>query len=333
MTLTQTAILIRRGTIVALIAVVLVIIGAVGYKIWHQYYLSSLPPVEEKPEMKFGVLPKLNFPPSMVSSSNFSYSLDTVTGGLPQTPQLLKVYFIPQSGVSFLAPEKSKTLAQNLGFPIGPQIISASQYKFTDENTNELTIDLTNSNFHFQTSITENGTATSSADLKNLSNQTSNQVKLIDDFKSYLSSKNLLREELQNGRSYAAFGENTIVSIWPVNLDNLPIVSASPNQSLVKTTITKTEKEEFIRLDYTFWVIDQTTFSTYKLKTSEQAFADLRSGLGFISLEPKKPEVSISSVYLAYFESEEYSPYLQPVFVFEGPDFAAIVPAVATATR
>lgn len=337
MTLTQAATLTKRGVITTLVIIFLGITAALSYNIWHQYYLAHLPLVEEKPEMKFGSLPKLNFPQSNVSSSNFSYSLDTVTGGLPQTPKLLKIYFLPRSGVSLLAPEKAKILAQSLGFPFGPEIISSSQYNFSDGEGGKISIDLTTGNFHFQ-KLAKQNLATGSAVLKG---NFSDQPKLVADFKNYLASKTLLPEELQNGRSNVTFNsqfenpQTATISLWPTDLDSLPIITSNPRQGLVGGTLTSAEeeKDKFVRVDYTFWLIDNTTSSTYHLKTAEQAFADLRSGLGFISLEPKKPQVSISSVYLAYFESEEYSPYLQPVFVFEGPDFAGIVPAVSGGSK
>lgn len=323
MTLTQAANLTRRGIITAIVLTILGVLGATGYKIWHQRQLASLPPALEKPEMKFGTLPKPLFPPSFVSSSNYSYSLDTVTGGLPQTPKLLKVYFIPQSSITLLAPEKSKQLAQNLGFISEPIVLSQTSYKFIDESGRQLIIDLTNNNFTFQKKE-----ATSSSKLDNPSDKN----KLVADFKNYLSSKNLLTAELGSGRSNVFFDEaqkTTIISFWPADLDNLPIVTTSLNQSLVKATLLSSD-EQYSRIDYTFWLIDKTSSSTYPVKTAEKAFDDLKSGQGFISIEPQKPQVSLSLVYLAYFESEEYSPYLQPVFVFEGPDFAALVPAIAT---
>lgn len=345
MTLTQAATLTRRGIIATLIVMVLSIIGITGYNFWHQYQLAQIPPAEEQPEMKFGILPKLQFPPSKVSSSNFSYTLDTVTGGLPQTPKLLKVYFIPRVGISLLAPEKSKQLAVKLGFENGPQVLSQDKYKFTNQNNGELIIDITTGNFNFTRRNSISNTEQVSPPGNEKESQTDatasgkyqppDKEKLITDFKNYLASKDILREELATGRSDVSFGENAkdaiTVSLWPTDFENFPIINATYNKSLVTAIIAPSEEEEekrFLEVKYVFWVIDKTTFSTYPIKTAAEAFADLQAGKGFISIEPPKPQVSISSVYLAYFQSEEYSPYLQPVFVFEGPNFAAIVPAV-----
>lgn len=344
MTLTQAANITRRGILISISLIILGAAGAIGYNIWHQRYLDSLPPVEEKPEMKFGTLPKLIFPSSNVSSSNYSYTLDTVTGGLPQTPKLLKVYFIPQSGISLLAPERSRNLAENFGFSIGPEVLSSTRYKFADDSGGQLLIDLTNGNFNFQRNsllknLIENGSEKNSTSSANL-NDFSSKEKIAADFKKFLLSKNLLTQELSSGRSNVLFDngsnkESATVSIWPTDFDNLPIITSSFNQSLIRAKVNNKEEEndKYSEVNYTFWIIDKTTYSTYPLKTAEQAFSDLKAGLGFVSLEPKKPQVSISSVYLAYFESEEYSPYLQPIFIFEGPEFAAIVPAIAQGTQ
>jgi hypothetical protein len=331
MTLTQTAILVRRGVFTIISLTVLVVAAATGYKIWYQHYLSTLPPIEEKAEMRFGLLPEIKFPPSIVSSSNFSYSLDTVTGGFPQMPKLVKVYFIPQNKVSFLAPEKSQALAQSLGFLQGPQILSETRYKFTDQYQGNLIIDLTTGNFNFQRQV-----ATDSAKLQET--PLTDQAKLVVEFKDFLQQKGLLPEELKNGRSAVIYGqtqnsasESAQVSVWPEDFEGLPIVTASFKTGLV-TGLAKNLADEFgnfTKLDYIFWPIDKTTFSTYQIKTPEEAFKDLQSGKGFVALEPPTAKVSISSVYLAYFQSEEYSPYLKPVYVFEGPSFAALVEALS----
>ncbi len=336
MTLTQTAIITRRGIIIIIILMILAISGAVGLNIWYQYQLSTMPKFEEKPEMKFGLLPKINFPASKVTSSNYSYSLDTTTGSLPQTPKFLQVYFIPKSSITLMAPEKSINLAQNLGFPNGPEIISTNIYRFTDNKNGTLIIDLSNGNFNFQESF-EN-IATSSASSVSLPDKD----RIVTDFRNYLQSNNLLIPNIKNGNSAVQYNNGTaqnstsaLISLFPVDFDGFPIITALFNQSLIKAVAIPTNQNQinYFKLNYTYWTIDQTTSSTYPLKTAQVAFDELKSGAGFISIESKIPKVSISSVYLAYLESEEYSPYLQPVYVFEGPDFAGLVPAISTSTQ
>lgn len=337
MTLTQAAAWTRRGIVVTVALIMVSLLAVLGYNILYQYQKSHQKPVEEKPEMKFGSLPKLNFPPARVSSSNYSYSLDTVTGGLPNLPKFIKVYFIPQAGLSLMSPDRSRKLAEKLGFPNGPKVISTTQYSFSDNNFGVLNMDITTANFHFQRVAKEKNPVASESAQENTA-PLPGENQLIEELKNYLSSKNLLVPELAAGRGSVIYegtsaenSETVDVSLILSDFDNLPIVFPAYKHGLVRATITKytSEISRFFKVDYTFWPIDVTTSSTYPLKTAVQAFDELKSGLGFVSVESPVPQVSITRISLAYFESEEYSPYLQPVVVFEGPDFTALVPAIA----
>lgn len=329
MTLTKAAVYTKRGMIGFIALIILIILVSSSLRMWNDYQIAHRPKVEEKPEMKFGALPKIAFPNSNISSSNYSYTMDTVTGGLPETPKLAKIYFIPQSSVTLLAPDRASKLATNLGFPNNPEIVTPTKYRFTDEGNGKLTVDLTTGNFYFQRPI-----ASSSANI--FSNPFIDKDHVIGSFKNYLSSNGLLSDDIKTGRADVVFdgqspaeSKMAIASIWPQDLDKVPIVTTNPHQSLVKATVTTATDEinEFVEVHYTLRTIDKTTSSTYPLKTAEQALTDLKSGLAYIHNEPPNPQISISSIYLAYLEQEDYTPYLQPVFVFEGSGFTALVPA------
>ncbi len=340
MTLTQTAVLVKRGIIFSVIALVLGLTSFIGYKIWYAYYLAHLPPVEEKPDAKFGPLPLPLFPKSAVSTSNFTYSLDTATGGLPQVGQdtgfekIIKVYFVTQTFATFLSPDRSGALAEKLGITSSPQILSETKYKFKDQNKT-LLIDLDNGNFSY------NNEATISA-----KTNLDEDAKLVSDFQQTLTTLGVLKENLKNGRTkiipLKTDGENLIptqtrseaiaaqVSIWPASINNKPIFTADFNKSLVSAIVyaSANNLDNYLSLNFTYYPIDSSTFATYLLKTSETAFDDLKKGKGAVIIEPDKPQVSITSVYLGYFLSEDYSPYLEPIFVFEGPNFVAYVSAI-----
>src|SRR5207249_3769237 len=105
-----------------------------GYKIWYANYLASLPKQEEKPDTKFGVLPPPNFPPTTVTSSNYSYSIDTTTGGFPKFDKIIKVFFLPKAGTTLLASDNAISLAGKFGFINPPQILSDINYLFLDSD-------------------------------------------------------------------------------------------------------------------------------------------------------------------------------------------------------
>lgn len=340
MTLSQTAILTKQFIIISTFALVLGTFSFIGYKIWYGYYLASLPPVEEKPDAKFGLLPLPDFPKSAVSSSNFSYSIDTSTGNLPKIgvdkgfEKLVKVYFVTKTFATLLSAEKSQSLAEKFNIKSEPQILSETNYRFKD-NEKTLTIDLDSGNFTFK-----NESTMSSKESLNDDN------KLVLDFEKNLESLGVLNEDLKKGRSKVIALKNeggrltpaqvkteadtAQVSLWPSSIDSKPILTAQFDTSTVYAAVYKSADNlnNYFFLDYTYYPIDTSTFATYPIKNTQTAFEDLKSGKGIVLIEPTKPQVSITSIYLGYFLSENYNAYLQPIFVFEGPQFVAYVPAI-----
>lgn len=343
MTLTAVATLTRRLILFFIIITVLSTAGLIAYRIWYEQRLASIPPPEEKSDTKFGILPKLDLPAAQVSTSNFSYSLDTVSGGLPIFNKNMKVFYSPKSYASFASPEKAVELAQKFDFSTAPEALSETRYLFKD-STRSLIVDLDSGNLSYQKIATQSATASLDEDNK-----------LTVDFKNFLESKGLLKEDLKFGPTklqYFKLTANQIVgvesrseaqgaqiSIWPTSIqfgpndnDKIPIITPEFNKSLVncKVLSSASDLSNYISLDFIFYPVDTSTFATYPIKSSEQAFAELQAGQGVVLIEPTTPQVSITSVYLAYFQSQNYSPYLQPIFVFEGSHFVALIPAITS---
>lgn len=326
MTLTQTAILVKQVIAISAVALVLGLASFIGYKIWYAYYLAHLPPVEEKPDTKFGSLPQPDFPKSTVSTSNFSYSLDTTTGGLPKVgidpgfEKIIKVYFVTQTFATLLSPERSTALAQKFGINAPPEILNETRYRFKDQNKS-LLVNLDNGNFSYVNEATVSATATFDDDNK-----------LVSDFEQTLSNLGVFKDDLKNGRNKVTKVAQAVqISLWPSQIDKKSMFTADFNSSLVTATITEkaNDLDDYRSLNFTYYPVDTSTFATYPIKTAETAFDDLKSGKGVIVVPPDQPKVSITAVSLGYFLPENYSPYLQPIYVFEGPNFAAYVNAVS----
>lgn len=329
MTLTQTAILVKQIIAISAVALVLGISSFIGYKIWLAYYLANLPPVEEKPDIRFGLLPAPDFPKSSVSTSNYSYSLDTTTGGLPKVgiepgfEKIVKVYFVTQTFASFLSPQRAEDLAGKFGITEAPNILSDTKYKFKDQDKT-LLVDLNNGNFSY------NKVASISAYVN-----PDNDEKIVSDFKQTLSYLGSLKDDLKNARTKVVLLKAEAlayqVSLWPTPIDKRQIFTADFNKSLVTATVSggADTLDNYLSLNFTYYPIDTSTFASYPIKSSEEAFDDLKNGKGIVIVESQKPQVSITAVSLGYYLPENYSPYLQPIFVFEGPNFVAYVPAVA----
>lgn len=335
MTLTDAAALTKKGLIVS--AITLFIVFAT-WGIWHYYYnyiyLPGLPPVIEEPTLAFGPLPKIEFPKSEISSSNFSYSLDTATGALPEeTPRLFKVYSVAQLATDLLALDRAKNLAGALEFNKNPEAISATQYKFLDDkNGGELIVDLDTGNFKFR----RNPASESGQSLERVDEFIDDDLQGVN-FKNFLSSRNLLKDQLKAGRTTVGYNnpvrkDSNLVTInlWQESIEDIPIVTPKFNEGLIKAVGTNNgdADKKYILLDYIFWPVDLQNFGTYPIKTFGEAFEELRNGEGFVAVEPKTSNASITKAYLAYYLSEEYSNYLLPVFVFEGPQFTGFIPAI-----
>lgn len=341
MTLSQTASITKKIIVLTVTTLFLTTVGFIGYKIWYQYYLSTLPVVEEKPDIKFGSLPAPNFPKVAVSSSNYSYSLDTQTGGLPKVgvdsgfEKIIKVYFITKSFASLLSADRSQTLAEKFGLFSAPRILTETKYQF-DSGSKSLLVDLDTGNF----SYTKEASISAARALDD-------DNKLVSDFERFLNLIGYLKEDLKTGRTKVILLKNSggqlspttlrseavgaLISLWPSPIDKKSIFTQDFNKALVNATVLTSAQnlEDYLSINFIYYPIDTTTFGTYPTKGAEEAFDDLKNGSGVVVVEPLKPQVSISSVYLGYFLPEIYSPYLQPIFVFEGPNFVAYVSAIA----
>lgn len=328
MTLTQTALLTKQIITISISLLIFGLIGFIGYRIWYAHYLSTLPPVEEKPDTRFGLLPMPDFPKSNVTSSNFSYSVDTSTGNLPRVgvdtnfEKIIKVYFIPKPAATLLSSENSKILAEKFKITTEPQILSETQYRFIDKDKS-LTVDLDSGNFIYLKEATISGKEKLSEDKK-----------LVSDFQNNLQSLGVLKEDIASGRSKVLKNEPGIaqISLWPKSIGNRQILTPQFDISPTNAKVYRSADslENYLTLNFTYFPPDISTFATYPIKTSEQAFDDLKSGKGVVVVESGKSQISITSVYLAYYTPETYAPYLQPIFVFEGPHFVAYVSAVSS---
>lgn len=314
-----------------MVFIFLLITAFISYQIYYyQYYLPRKPKPVILPQVLWGKLPPPNLPQSSTPSANLSYTIATPTGSLPtDIPKIVKVYFLTQLGTSLTALDTAKTFAANLAFPNGPNVINQTQYQFSDSSGGNLTIDLGSGNFSFERVATTSGVLEDSI----LPDQTT----LVNNFKSFLASKNLLKDDLKNGRSKVTYDQlaqqnstRATLTIWPSDLNNYQIVTPDFNSGIIKAIVGKARDDinRYLSLNYTYWGPDPNTTSTYPLITPDQAFNRLQAGEATIVLSPLKSNVSITNIRLAYFESDQYSPYIEPIYVFEGENFVSYLPAI-----
>lgn len=330
MNLTDAASFTKKFIVVFGIILFIGLVSWVGFLVWQNSRPKNIAgPIP--PDYKFGTLPQPLFPESKGSGANYSYSLDTETGSLPKDlPNMTRVYFTPLLGATLLASDYAKELAESLKFSVGPQILSNTTHRFSDNTGGQITINLTTNNFNYEKVV----------DLNDQSEEILPDAQIIgEQFKSFLASKNLLKSFIQNGRTNVIYdgaspkdSSRATVSVFFDDIDGLKVVTPEFTHGSIKATVTKYKLPEnkYPKLDYVYWEPDPLQYATYSIKSIETAFEDLKKDQGVIIIEPKTSQVSIVNAYLAYYISEEYSKYIQPIFVFEGPDFVAYVPAVTS---
>ena len=114
------------------------------------------------------------------------------------------------------------------------------------------------------------------------------------------------------------------------DVNGLPIYYQDPNESNISVLVGGgSDKPQIVQATYIHQAID-TQSATYPIKTTNQAFAQLQKGQGYIaSYYGTNKKITIRDVLLGYYISKEDQDYLIPIFVFQGDDgFIAYVNAI-----
>jgi hypothetical protein len=170
----------------------------------------------------------------------------------------------------------------------------------------------------------------------------------IDIAKSYLLGANKLPDDLASGENKVSYwkisfdGLQSVSSLSEANIikvdffrkkidDNLNVMSAKVNSAPVSVLVSGSQLEgkRIVEVNYKYANIDREMYSTYPIKTTEEAWNELKAGNYWPASDVNGIDVAINNVYLAYFEPVSLTNYLQPIYVFEGnQDFVAYVPAI-----
>ena len=342
-TLTETAYWTRKiihwGT-VCIIALLVFRFLFIGFQKW---WVATHPPPPEAPRAAFGLLPMQNFPRSAPGNTDLTYNLQTVDGNTPYLGDRAKVYFMPKPADNFLSFKNAEKLVKNLGFTGESSEISKRLFVWTDSEISYRTIqvDIVSGNFTLKYDY--------KADLSiALEKSLPNKEKALGEISQFLNKIGLPSVDLLSGEAKTTFLKLTgnqltqttslseadfvRVDLFRPLLDNLPVFSFDPTQSLVYFIISGSTKsaKRFIEIGYTYNPLSDNS-SDYYLRSSADAYKELTAGNGYVAkIGDNNNKINILKIYLAYFEPSEPQTYMQPVYVFEGEKgFFAYVPAIA----
>lgn len=307
-------------------------VAIAAYKIAHPPYIP--------PDIKYGILPKTVFPEKTFLKKNFTQQLANDT--FPKFADQAKVYIITRPDNTFLALEQDKNTAKALGFKSDPTQIKDGVYEFKNTTLNQtLTMNVLEGSFQMAYPYQSD---------QMLLNPTKMPTKeeAVNLAKDYLSGAGKLPDDLGGGENKISYwkigneGLKSVSSLSEANIvkvdffrktigSDLKVMSAAVNSSSVSVLVSGStvEGKQIVEVNYKYASIDRELYSTYPIKTVEEAWSDLVAGNYWPAVDTSGNNVAIRNVYLAYFEPVSLTNYLQPIFVFEGDqNFVAYVPAV-----
>lgn len=125
MTLHDTTILLKKAGIGSAVGITSIILIVILVRVSMGIYASLNPPLKDPPKQSFGALPPIEFPKN-VADNNFTYKLETTSGGLPTTltdgstpiPDRLSVFPIVESSPNFQNLDIAKSKVASLNFTV-----------------------------------------------------------------------------------------------------------------------------------------------------------------------------------------------------------------------
>lgn len=295
-----------------------------------------------KPNVLFGKLQPQSFLQN-ATDEKLTYSLNTLTGDLPNFPDQARVYRMREIKPDLLAVNKFEEKLKNVGFAAGSTAISdkifewqSNKYSFGIEK--RIQVNIVNYNFSITSQYMSDKDILSA---KNLPDQTS----AIEIAKSFLANMQFLPEDVDLSKTKTnlfAIKNNSLspstslsnsqiieVNFVQKDINKLPIYYENPTSSNFSFLIGGGEQPQIVGATYiNQQVSDQ--YATYPIKSAKQAYDELQKGNAYIaSYFGTTPNVSIDNIFLAYYIGSQSQDFLMPIIVFQGSNgFYAYVPAV-----
>jgi hypothetical protein len=321
------------------ISVVVVILIFLGIKIGGIFKEAFFPTPAPKPTVSFGKLPQIVFPQNSQNYS-FTYSVDTLTGKLPQFSDRINVYKMNQGKADLLAFERIKNKATAIGFTQSPTPVSDGIYQWADQSQiskkltlsalgNQLALD---SNFYSDDKILSGRNLPSESQATEMAKTFLTNAAMypdqIDETKTKTTLFTIKNYTLLPSTSFS--GSQVIqVNFFQKDINEKPTFYNSPFTPNISVYIAGGDSSQIVKADY-FYQQKSDENATYPIKTTQQAFEELQNGKAFFASAPSGQEqISIKDVSLGYYIPNKEQEYLMPIIVFSGSNgFYAYVSAV-----
>ncbi len=297
------------------------------------------PPPEPAPQVSFGRLPKMFMPQGI--KKDFKYSVDTLTGDLPQFPSQVKVFKTVFNEPDILAVQRADERIKNLGFNIGPEQLSDTVYRWrSDEALNKnLIVSLKLPEFVLSSTFI--------SDQSVLAGELPTEAGAVEIAKGFAQALSFYPEDIDEGKTKTqlltidgsgviipatSFSRAKLISVYffQKDIEDIPVVYPQGGLSTMNFTVASGVRGAEVIDSRFFYQKISDEGATYPIKTAANAFDELKTNKAFIvSHSGNDLGVLIKKVYLGYYIEGRAQDFLVPVIVFEGNNnFFAYVPAV-----
>ncbi len=326
---------------IAIVLVVLVIIIVLLMPFFNAFLNSLFPKQVALPEARFGKVPHISFPENSLQK-NFTYTINTLPGDLPTFPDRVNVYQIPAPQPNLLALERAKQRVADVGFFSQPTPITDTLYQWIETSvlSKKLEFDILSLNFGLDSTYLTPEASMSAGSLPldtKATEMTTNFITKLSSFPGdidqgktkityYIIADGKLKE-IPTRES----AQILRVSFFQNNLAELPIYYPNPPFSTMNLLVGGGEQFSPTVIGGLFTHYTPDSSSTYAIKTSQQAFDDLKNKRGYIaSHNGSSNNIVITDVKLGYYAPYVSQGYLLPIIVFEGEEgFLGYVEAIA----
>lgn len=347
MTLTEISYYSRKLLPFAIIGILVLLIFFYAIKVFF-LYLDVQKPTVTLTDKALGNIasPQIK---SLTPSGTLNFTLDNVEGKPITATDSAKVYFIPPAVSRFGFTDKIYLMAKTLGIDTDntKYKLASTEAKFT-EDTQSLSIDITNFNFTYEYDVKKDSSIFSNALLppQNTIEQTATDfLRKVDRYPeelakgkvhTYYSVYNPLSNKLMPTDAKNKDANVVEVDFFRPDIDTFSVVSPKfPNSHNYVIMVFNDTGPKIIKAQVKFFEKSDAQVGVYPIKTGDQAFKELQEGKSSLISLPTGSNIIIKKMSMAYYDPDVYDQYLQPVYVFIGDDgnendgsFVGYVPAV-----
>lgn len=300
-------------------------------------------PVIKEPNVKYGIIPKIQFPDKKFEAKNII--LELANDKLPNLGNQARVYVVFRTDKNFLALETETQTAKQLGFDSEAKLISPNTYEFSNNNNQKLVVNILDGSFRLKYPYNEDQMLMTNYNMPD-------KTELIAKAKAFLNEAKKMPTDIKTAEPKVSYWKNDGSGLKQVSsqseanmaridfyrdavYDEVKIMSTDINRAPISVLISGSNisGKDIVDIDYKYVSIDRGSFATYPIKSTEEALTDLKNSKYWPVSDVAEKDVTIRKIYLAYFEPAVLTNFMEPIYVFEGDSktgnkFVAYVSAV-----